>query len=166
MEIWKDITQLNGNYSISNLGNVKSKRGRLMKLGFDKYGYIRITLCQNGKKRPYYVHRLVCLEFLLNPENKPLVNHKNGKRSDNRVENLEWSTHQENVIHGFKNGRIPATAKGEKAPHHILKERDIPNIRKLLQEGEKSMREIGNIYGVGLQTIYSIKSGKNWKHIL
>ena len=69
----------------------------------DKYGYIRFSPVINGKKYNFKVHRLVAIKFIENPNNKPQVNHKNGNKADNRVENLEWVTAKENTIHAHKN---------------------------------------------------------------
>lgn len=160
-----EIPGFNSKYLVSDVGAVFNKSGKKLYVSIDKHGYPRVALYKNGRRSGYTVHRLVCNAFLPNPDNKPVVNHKNGIRTDNRIENLEWCTVSENVLHGFKMGRVGKTAKGEAAPHHILKEKDIPEIRKMLSSGELSLKEIGARYGVSLHTIYSVKSGKNWNHI-
>lgn len=114
-EVWKSITGYEGQYEISNLGRVKSvKREVPKRAGFrkiaesiknirtNKYGYCDILLCSNNKKLHYTIHRLVAQAFIPNPENKKTVNHKNGIRTDNRIENLEWSTAKENIDHKFQ----------------------------------------------------------------
>lgn len=106
-EIWKEIENSKGAYFISNLGRVMSKvkviKGRLYPAIIfkqqDKEGYRKVPLSINKLRKNIYVHRLVAQAFIPNPKNKPQVNHINGIRNDNRVENLEWVTGDENYLH-------------------------------------------------------------------
>ena len=109
-EEWKDIEGYENLYQVSNMGRVKSLdrlvkasrggfrgvKGQLMSLCKDKDGYLILRLAKNGKHKNYKVHRLVAQAFIPNPENKPCIDHINGIVSDNRLENLRWTTHKEN----------------------------------------------------------------------
>jgi len=100
MEIYKLIKEFN-TYEVSNIGNVRNiKTGRILKPR-SRGGYLAVNLYNNGQKSPD-IHRLVAKAFIPNINNSPVVNHINGNKADNRVENLEWCTVKENNIHTFK----------------------------------------------------------------
>jgi hypothetical protein len=97
-EVWKDIPGWEGLYQVSNKGRIRSIRVRVTK-PYDARGYKVATLRSGERLERAGVHRFVALAFLPNPDRKEQVNHKNGDRSDNSVENLEWVTCQENNLH-------------------------------------------------------------------
>lgn len=106
MEAWKDIQGYEGRYLVSSLGNVISNaRGgrRPLTQFLSKKGYRVVNLTTNGLCRRLLVHRLVAQAFIPNPDNRPMVNHKNGDKTDNCLRNLEWATHAENVEHAVTN---------------------------------------------------------------
>ena len=112
-EIWKSIEGYEGKYEISSLGRVRSlfdkngkKRILILKPRISKNGYLYLNLWQNSKGRAKKIHRMVAETFIPNPENKETVNHKNCVKTDNRVENLEWTTWKENSQHAALNGRL------------------------------------------------------------
>lgn len=106
-EIWKDIPGYLGLYKVSNLGNVigtkrKGTNGAPLKQHVSKAGYYYIHLYKNGVGKPFKIHRLVAITFIPNPENKSQINHKDGNKLNNNVENLEWATPKENTQHALK----------------------------------------------------------------
>ena len=117
MEIFKEIEGYEGLYAVSNYGHIKSlprkifnhkgfwnREERIIKPEKDSKGYLRVSFCVNGKSHTFKVHRLVAQAFIPNPECKPQVNHIDGNKQNNNVENLEWCTNQENQIHAVKTG--------------------------------------------------------------
>lgn len=106
-EIWRDIVDYGGKYQVSNFARVRSLyRGktRLIKPDIIHTGYLRVTLYKDGKTKNHYVHVLVAQAFIPNPEGKRQVNHIDGNKTNNRVENLEWLTPSENIQHAFETG--------------------------------------------------------------
>ena len=102
MEIWKNITNYEGLYQVSNLGRVRNvKRDRQIKPCINDMGYYRVVLTKDKKPKDFKVHRLVAIHFIDNPLNNPVINHINGDKGDNTMNNLEWVTHRENICHGF-----------------------------------------------------------------
>jgi len=108
-EVWKDVVGYEGLYRISNQGTVC----RLYKNGKVNFmtprilnGYWRVKLCNGNTQKEYFLHRLIAQAFIPNPENKPEINHINGIKTDNRIENLEWVTRSENAIHATKTGLL------------------------------------------------------------
>ncbi|KKK75881.1 hypothetical protein LCGC14_2869280 [marine sediment metagenome] len=173
MEIWKDIKGFEGYYQISNLGRVKSLfrivshklKGKktiseiILKSCISSPGYYALGLRKNCKVKCARIHRLVALYFIPNPENKPEVNHKNGIKTDNRVENLEWCTRKENIIHAIETGLLPNRGSGN---HNAkLCERDVREIRK----SKLTRKQLATKYHVSIYTIKDAIKYYTWKHI-
>lgn len=106
-EIWKDIEDYEGFYQVSNFGRVKRvTTGRILKGTTDKDGYALVLLSKHNTPSMRITHRLVAQAFIPNPEHKPEVNHIDEDKTNNRVDNLEWSTRKENCNHGTRNARL------------------------------------------------------------
>ena len=107
-EIWKPIKGYEGGYEISNLGRIKSLKGghKILKQFKQNSGYDLIDISKKGEGFTITVHRLVAKHFIQNPDNKPCVNHINGDKCDNSVDNLEWCTHKENYDHAVSSNLV------------------------------------------------------------
>jgi len=164
--IWKQIIidDIPTNYEVNNIGQVRNKITRkVRKMVSYNHGYIDALIYINGKKVHQLVHRLVANAFIPNddPINKNQVNHINGIKYDNRVENLEWVTREENMRHAYDNG---LSKKGENHYHSIYSDKQIHEVCKLLVK-KIPMNEIVKITGVANSTIRKIKEGENRKDI-
>lgn len=126
MENWKDVPGYEGLYAISDLGNIKSfYTNKILKPSIDKFGYCRFSATKNKKQKTLRIHRLVGELFIPNPENKPQINHKNGIKTDNSKDNLEWVTDSENKKHAYQEGLMIGGNKYSKIrsnlPRYTLK---------------------------------------------
>lgn len=147
MSRWADIPGWEGRYQVSDDGYVRSLVGlhgkpappHELKQKLNHYGYPVVCLRERPAKRIEYptVHRLVAIAFLPNPERKTQVNHINGIKTDNRVENLEWCTNAENIRHAFDNGLISkeAVSAGQKSRYEREEERRLSAVRMVGRKG-------------------------------
>lgn len=174
-EIWKDIPGYEGSYQVNNFGIIKSlsrltdhgkygkfiMKGRILKPKKHN-GYMIVSLRLNNKTVTASIHKLVALAFIENPENKPCVNHINGIKDDNRMENLEWCTYKENMSHAVKTGLN--NMKGTNHHKAKLNDNDIRTIRK--SRNKISQSKLGEMFNVSQQHINKIMTGKRWEHIV
>lgn len=168
-EIWKDIIGYETLYQVSNLGRIKSlpkrtsKGESIMKTGRDvSTGYEVVQITKNNKKLTIRVHSIVAQAFLTKPESvkRLCVNHKDGVKHHNWVDNLEWTTYSNNVKHAYRLG-LAAPPRGEKQGKSKLKEYQIVEIKL----SNLPHKELAVIYNVHATTIGRIKSGKRWSHM-
>lgn len=104
IEEWKDVPNYEGLYQISSMGNIKSSyTNKILKPSIDKFGYSRFSATKNKKQKTLRIHRLVGELFIANPNNLPQINHKDGIKTNNFKDNLEWSTDSNNKFHAYAN---------------------------------------------------------------
>lgn len=180
-EIWKSIKDYEGLYQISNYGRVKSlekyvKRRKcgikyfpeiIMKPVSDKDGYLSVTFNVDGKAKTFKVHRLVAQAFIPNPNDKPQVNHKDGNKKNNNVDNLEWVTGKENIQHAYKTNLM--NQSGENNAMYGRLGADNPNSIPIIQLNKytnqkikeyDSMASAGRELGVNISKICECCKGK------
>lgn len=157
----KFIKGFKGLYRITSEGIIKSMRtGNLLKPSRDKDGYLKVVLVSKRRNRKTFrVHRLVGKVFISNPKNKPQINHKNGIKTDNRVENLEWVTAKENIRHAFLN-KLKVPLSGVNHPNCKLSLKDVRTIIKLLKD-KYTQVSIADKYNTHQSTISHINTGQH-----
>lgn len=175
-EIWREIPGYEGLYEISNLGRARSTprvlvdkigrarryRSKILEGSMNERGYRYVMLCKDFVQILHAVARLVANAFIPNPENKPEVNHKSGVKLDNSVDNLEWSTHQENCIH--RNSVLKKNV-GELTFNSTMTDAQVIEIRKMRAETKLSCRAIGEKFGVKGAAVYMAVMRRTFKHI-
>ena len=166
-EQWKPVVGYEDLYEVSASGKVrgltkhgKYPAGRILKWSRRPRGYQAVALSRNGKRRQLFIHSLVMGAFVGDCPPGHQVNHKDGRKENNHVTNLEYVTHAENMAHAVENGFIP---RGEHHREAKLTDEDIREIRKMI--GKYPHRLIGLDFGVSHHAVGSILRGKTWKHV-
>lgn len=174
MEIWKDIGGYGykGRYQVSNTGKVRriiaSYRGRVRELKLttrDKKNseHLSVRLSdENGKVTSVYVHRLVAKAFIPNPNNLPNVCHKDDNPKNNKVSNLFWGTHQDNINDKMKKGR---QARGESSGHSKLKNEQVLTILREYTGKRGEQTRLAEKFNVTPQAIWSLINKEIWKNV-
>lgn len=175
-EQWKEVKGRRETYLISNFGNVRTKerQGRhyfIPSHDLQKHdngnGYVQVMLSLPNKIGTYYVHKLVAELFIDNPYNKKFINHKDGNKQNNRVDNLEWCTRSENEKHawriGLKNKNTVGT-KGENHGMHKLTQVQVDYIRRVHKPFDKvyGSKGLSKMFNVCPQTITDIVNNRSW----
>ena len=161
MEKWIVIKDY-PNYEVSSIGKIKSmnyNKERIL-IPQDMNGYHRVGLSKEGVVTLFLIHRLVAINFINNPNNYNFVNHKNGVKSDNRIDNLEWCTATENLNHALDND-LRVMPNGEKHHKSKLTELQVLEIRN----SSLSQKALTMLYNVKQPLISAIINRKKWKHI-
>lgn len=178
-EEWRPVVGYEGWYSISNHGGVRSElarmqyeAGRIMIGRENPDGYREVVLYKHGTRVRKSIHRLVCESFIGARDVSVEVNHKNGVKDDNRLENLEYVSRSENQQHRFRVlGGKPCTqprpeqrARGSRHAGSIMSDAKVLELRARFASGEKA-RKMANEYGIKVGTVYDILSRRSWTHI-
>lgn len=176
---WKEIKGNREIYEVSTSGDVRTKNrigargkrvnGHALTQRDNSNGYLRCGMNIDGKTRSYLTHRLVAKAFIPNPENKPYVNHIDGNKHNNKVDNLEWCTRSENEKHAWAIGlKKDVATKGELHGMHKLKETDVRFIRDnhVRNGGTMKTGELAKMFSVSPQTVTDIVANRIWKSIL
>lgn len=167
LEIWKPILG-EGMYSVSNLGRVKNHHNRLLRTNI-REGYPRIKLVFKGKRRNFFIHRLSAIAFIPNTENKQCINHIDGNKLNNRVENLEWCTNIENVQHAYRTGLMKPwgmmKSHHDKKPSNAkLSEGIILEMISMREQGFR-FREIATRFNASITNTRRVIHKQSWKHL-
>jgi hypothetical protein len=175
-EIWKPVFEYENLYEVSNFGRVKRKekkvyseerncyfikKERICNQFVDRYKYVNLVVYGVKTKR-VTLHRIIANAFIPNPQNKPCVNHKDGNKLNNSIENLEWVTRSENTRHAYKNNLIP---NGENHPKSKLTNSQVIDIYKRVYSGETCIK-LSKEFNVHPETITNIKFKRMWKNVL
>lgn len=168
-EVFTDLNEYEDAYQISDSGRVFTKRrlvgnriyyGKELIPQLTEDGYLKVTLSKNGECRKFFLHRLVALQFIPNPDNLPQVNHKDGNKLNNNVDNLEWCTKKDNQNHAALNGLMQ---HGPDRPSSKLNESQVIEIYKL--KGILKAKDIADRYGVSKNTVNCILRGSKWNYL-
>lgn len=151
------------NYRINEEGKVLLENNKIKATSINNKGYERITLSESGKKKSFSIHRLVALHFISNPNNLPYVNHKDGNKLNNHVNNLEWCSNSFNLKHAYNNNL--KSAKGEQNGRCKITESIAKEIKEKANSGKYKLINLTKEYNVSPTLISEIKRGVKWSHI-
>lgn len=166
MELWTAIPDVREGYEVSTHGRVRSLRGqgRIMAQSTNKGGYENVTIRSDRKANKYLVHRLVAMAFLGPIPAGKEVNHKNGNKGDNSLQNLEYATRSENMQHAKRMG-LRAPIGGEKNPNSILTALQVIEIRRRIEAGEGRPMRLAEEFKVSESTIRAIAHRRIWREV-
>lgn len=151
------------NYFVDREGRIWNKQGKEKAQFISKDGYPQVVIWKNNKGTFKLVHRFVAKAFIPNPENKPCVNHIDGNKANNKVENLEWVTYSENTLHALEMG-LKVPEQGEDVHNAKITNEQAVEICELLMEG-LGPKEVAKRLCVSVNTVQSIRRKVTWKTI-
>jgi hypothetical protein len=158
---WRGVVGWEEFYEVSPTGLIRNKTTKkVRKHRVEKLGYCSVDLWNHNCMKRLKVHRMVAMAYLSNPDNKPQVNHKDGNKENNSVDNLEWCTAKENSAHAYKKG-LSVSVKGER--HGRVKLTDLEAY--FIRYGGLSNNEAAKEFGVSPRLVRAIKAGHLWKHL-
>lgn len=167
-EIWKDIKGYESLYQVSDFGRIKSlnynhtKREQILKPHKDNRKRLHVILHKNGVRKTSHVHKLV-MEAFVGPCPKGMeICHNDGNPENNYIKNLRYDTHKNNIKDKIKHGTL---LYGQKHPWAKVDNKQALEIKKLAEKGDITQAEIGKLYNIKGNTVSSIKTGTNWKHL-
>lgn len=171
-EIWKTVIyngKVYNKFEVSNFGKLRNAiTGHIYKLCISKTGYwqVCVSLGSRQNKKVFKIHKAVAEAFINNPEHKPFVNHIDGNKLNNNINNLECVTASENTIHAYQHGLTEAQ-RGEKCGTRKLTEDDVKYIREHYTPKDKTYgsKILAKKFGVSHSTISRAYYGGAWKHI-
>lgn len=158
-EEFVDIPNYKG-YTINKLGICKSPNNKILTSHFDTSGYLQHTIVLNNKKTSAKLHRLLALAFIPNPNHLPQINHIDGVKVNNSLNNLEWISNVENIRHAYAIGLANNTGDNNNSKKVCFE--DVKNIKKRRLGGE-SLKSIAQDYPITLSAVCKITTGINWK---
>lgn len=163
MEVWKTVDGVRGLYEVSNLGRYRrsERPDAILKPFVSKFGYPTATLSVKGVNIKKHIHRMVIETFNPTEDDTLEVNHIDGDKTNNSLENLEWVTKSENHLHRHS---LNDAGRGERCNLAKLTDSDIPLIRKKYNQGVSS-KEIATEFGVTYKTIWRIVTNQTWTHV-
>jgi len=175
-EYWAELKGWEGLHRISSFGRISSlcksvknipcsmKVEKILKPQLNKvtgyYSYVFSDWGRGGKDKMKTIHRLVALHFIPNPNNFSEVNHKDGDKTNNKADNLEWVTREQNIRHGFRNGLIKSL-QGEKAHNNVLSNEQV----MFIYNYKGNLRQLGRDLNIPYSSIAGIKNGTTWNSV-